>query len=80
MHTTIELEYPVIFKGAEIATLSMRRMKVRDQIAVAKQGGIDAEQEVRLFANLCEVTPEVIEGLDFKDYRKVQDAYRGFLS
>lgn len=66
--------------GETVTCLNMRRMKARDQVAVAKQGGTDAEQEVRLFANLCEVAPPVIEELDMKDYRKLQEAYRGFLS
>jgi len=80
MKTEITLDFPVENGAETVTSLNMRRMKARDQVVVAKQGGTNAEQEVRLFANLCEVAPTVIEELDMKDYRKVQEAYRGFLS
>ena len=35
--------------------------------------------EVRLFANLCEVTPGVIEVLHACDYRSLGDVYADFL-
>ncbi|MFK4765482.1 phage tail assembly protein [Desulfobaculum sp. SPO524] len=75
----ITLEYPVEYKGQKLETLNMRRPKVRDQIAV-QSAGTDVEQELRLFANLCEVSPEVLEGMDLKDYTKLQEVYRDFLS
>ncbi|GAB6176908.1 hypothetical protein JCM16814_35050 [Desulfobaculum senezii] len=75
----ITLEYPVQYKGQKLETLNMRRPKVRDQIAV-QRAGTDVEQELRLFANLCEVSPEVLEGMDLKDYTKLQEVYRDFLS
>lgn len=77
---TIELKHPVTVAGSEIKTLSMRRPKVKDQLAADKHGGGNAEKEIRLFANLCEVEPSVIEELDLADYRQVQEAYSGFLS
>jgi hypothetical protein len=58
----------------------MRRPKVRDQLVVAKMKNVDAqEREVRIFANLCEVPPAVIESLDILDLLELQDVYRGFL-
>ena len=80
MKTEITLDYPVEMKGETIGCLNIRRMKARDQVAVAKLGVSDAEQEIRLFANLCEVSPDVIEDLDMKDYRKLQATYKSFLS
>lgn len=72
----IALKYPL--KSA--STLTMRRVKVRDSLAARKVKGGDAEQEIALFANLCEVTPAQIEALDMVDYKQLQDAYSGFLS
>ena len=76
----IDLDYPVTVDGVEIKKLDMRRPKVRDQINADKPGGTDGEKEIRLFANLCEVTPETIEELDLYDYTKLQDEYSSFLS
>ncbi len=78
--TTIELKHPVTVAGREIASLALRRPKVKDQLAAEKASGGNAEKEIRLFANLCEVEPAVIEELDLADYRQVQEAYSGFLS
>lgn len=77
---TIELQHPVTVAGEEIKRLTLRRPKVKDQLAADKGTGSNADKEVRLFANLCEVAPAVIEELDLADYRQVQEAYSGFLS
>ena len=77
--TTITLSFPVETEGEKVTELKMRRPKVRDMLA-ADAGGSDAQKELRLFANLCEVTPKTIENLDMADYLKVQEVYSGFLS
>lgn len=76
---TIKLSYPITLNGVECKELKMRRSKVRDRLAVIKMGGSDEEREIRLIANLCEVTPEVIEELFEKDYQKLQQEYLDFL-
>lgn len=76
----IALDYPVKVNGVAVDTLQMRRPKVRDMIAAEKGGGGNAETEVRLFANLCEVAPAVIEDVDMADYTRLQEEYTGFLS
>lgn len=78
--TRIELEYPVTVNKIETNELSMRRPKVRDMLVGEKKKQSDAEKEIQLFANLCEVAPDVIGELDMKDYGKVQKAYQDFLS
>jgi len=77
---TIELQDPVLVDGTRIERLTMRAPKVRDMLAQDKAKGTDAEKEVRLFANLCEVAPAVVEELSLADYRRLQEAYTGFLS
>jgi len=77
---TIDLLVPVEVDGKVYETLTMRRPKVADQLLMSKLKGSDDEKEVRLFANLCEESPEVIKALDLADYMRLQETYRGFLS
>ncbi|WP_028318381.1 phage tail assembly protein [Desulfobulbus elongatus] len=77
---TITLKDPVTVAGQEYKELTMRAPKVRDMLAASKGGKNDAEQELALFANLCEVAPDVILELDMADYVKMQGMYKGFLS
>ena len=76
----IELDYPVTVGGKEIKQITMRRPKVIDQKAANKSATTDEDRETVLFANLCEVSPEIIDELDMLDYQKVQETYTGFLS
>lgn len=75
---TIKLQYPVEHNGTTYEELTMRRPKVRDQLAATKKSGSDAEFEAALFADLAEVEPAVIEGLDMLDYTELQRAYKDF--
>lgn len=76
---TIALDYPIEADGVRLERLTIRRPKVRDLLTANKSGGgDDVQREIRLFANLCEVAPETIEGLDMADYGKLQEAYAGF--
>lgn len=77
---TIELDYPVEADGGEVKSLTMRRAKARDSRDAQRGGGTPADTEIRLFANLCEVAPGVVEELDMADYGKLQDAYNAFLA
>jgi hypothetical protein len=81
--TTIELKYPVQIDGTEVRALYMRRPKVRDHLVsvktrVGEKLLTEEEKEIRLLANLCEVTPENIEELDLADYKQLMDAYTDF--
>jgi len=77
---TIELKYPIDVAGEKITSLNLRRPKVRDMLAADKASGSDAEKEVNLFANLCEVSPDAIMELDGSDYSQLQKTYSSFLS
>jgi hypothetical protein len=74
---TITLKFPA---SSGPSALTLRRPKVRDMLASDKTKGSDAEKEIALFANLCEVAPADIESLDMADYQALQKAYQGFLS
>lgn len=76
----LKLKYPIKDGGEEIQEISVRRPKVRDQLAASKTGKNDVEHEIALFASLCDLTPDLIGELDFADYQEVQSIYTGFLS
>ena len=75
----IELKYPIDSSGESVDKLTMRRSKVKDRLIVAKmKNSSDEEKEIRLFANVCEVAPNIIEELDESDYANLQKAYMDF--
>lgn len=80
MNKTIKLDYPVSHGGTEHKEFTMRRPKVRDLKTAQKQGTSDADHETLMFANLCEVTADVIDEMDMADYAKLQEVYQDFLS
>ena len=79
MKEKIQLQYPVTVDGVEYYELSMRRCKVKDRRLAEKQK-TDAEKEIFLIGNLCEVPPTVIDELDAIDYDKLQKVLMGFLN
>jgi hypothetical protein len=76
----ITLDHPVQWQGRQVTELAMRRPKVRDVAANEERKGSDVQKEISLFADLCEVSVDVLEDMDMADYRKLQQAYTGFLS
>lgn len=78
--TTVKLKHPVTVKKHKYDKLIMRSPKVRDQITAQKKCSDGIELEITLFANLCEVSNEVIEELEMADYKKLEAAYKDFLS
>lgn len=67
-NTVIPLDYPIDINGAKVATLSFRRPKVADILAAKKLKLDDAESELRILANLAEVSPDDFAKLDLADY------------
>lgn len=79
MENKIKLQHPITLDGVSYSELSMRRSKVKDRLAVANMKNVsDEEKEILLFANLCEVAPDVIRELDEADYPAVQKVYMSF--
>ena len=78
MENKIKLNYPVKIDETTYAELTMRRSKAKDSLAVVGMKTTDEEKEIRLFANLCEVSPDVITELDETDYAAVQKVYMNF--
>lgn len=74
----IELAKPIEVNGATVEKLTMREPTVGDQLAASKVKGGEADQELFLFATLCDMAPADLHKLGLKDYRKVQEAFVGF--
>jgi hypothetical protein len=75
---TVQLRRPLTVAGVDMPSLTMREPTVADQLSVAKKA-TDAEREVALLANICEVAPADIGRLTMRDYGRLQEAYRDFL-
>ena len=76
MPKTVPLKYPVTVDGHAYAELVMRRATKRDDLNVRRAKGDPADQEIRMFANLCEIAPDVVEELDLGDYLAIQTAFK----
>jgi hypothetical protein len=77
-YVDIKLFKPININGTEISTLRMREPYVSDQLAAEEIKGTSGAQEVHLFANLCEVSPDDIRNLSLKDYRQFQQTFLDF--
>jgi hypothetical protein len=75
----VTLSSPVTVDDEKYKSLTMRAPKVGDQLAVEHTKLLGA-REAALFANLCEVSPEVIAELSLSDYGLLQQAYTSFLT
>lgn len=80
MYAEIQLAHPVVNNGESINCLTLRRPKVRDRLIADKSAGDMQEKEICFLANLCEVTPSLIEELDLSDYIRLQETLNNFLS
>ena len=76
----IPLAKPLTIDGAPVSALRMREPTLGDQLAMDKLPGSEAEKEVALVANLCQVAPTDLHALTAKDFKKVQAALMGFLA
>ena len=77
---TITLSRQQVIAGVPTRQLTMREPTVRDEQIAQKTGKGDAEREIALIANLCGLVPADIENMLSKDYRRLQEAYLGFLA
>lgn len=74
----ITLSRPLVINGAKTETVTMREPTVRDQRAAQKYED-PMDVEIHALCHLCMMTPEDVEGLSLKDFRRLQVAYMGFI-
>lgn len=75
---TIDLDFPFDYKGEKITSITLRRPKVRDSIAVDKIKGGEFQRGLAMIANLADREPELLHELDDVDLEKVQAQYLAF--
>jgi hypothetical protein len=76
----IKLNEGIKVDGVLIYELSLRRPKVRDLLIASKKDVSESEREVNLIANLAEIPAEAVKDLDMRDYLKIQEVLKDFLS
>ena len=76
----IKLNEPIKIDNVLVHEISLRRPKVRDLLVASKKDVSESEREVNLIANLAEIPVETIQDLDMRDYLKIQDVLKDFLS
>lgn len=76
----IELAKPLDIDGAKVSEIVMREPTVQDLLAAEMQakGMGSAMQEVTMFANLCDISPEQVKTMTVRNYGRVQEAFKLF--
>lgn len=75
----VTLSRPASFNGVEQSKVRMREPTVGDLEAGHEAKGNDASREISILANLCEVSPDDMRKLPYRDYVRLQTAYTGFI-
>ena len=74
----VTLSRPAKVHGQLVETITMREPTVRDQKA-AQRFDDAVDVEINAVANLCNMTPDDVEALPLRDFRRLQVAYMGFI-
>lgn len=77
---TIALYTPITLDGGiELTQITLREPLVRDRIAFAKDRGSDEEKEVRMIAQLCNLSEQAIWQLTAADYAQLLEVFNVFM-
>lgn len=74
----IDLDFPVEIDGQKIASVTMRRPKVRDSFKAERSKGGDFEKGLALLSDLTEQPQEVLLEMDGSDLEKLQEQLLAF--
>lgn len=74
----IALDYPIDVDGQKIATVNMRRPKVRDSFKAERSKGGELEKGIALLCDLCELPEEHLLELDTIDLEKLHGQLESF--
>jgi len=78
-HTVITLNRAVKINGIDANQLTMREPTVADQLASEKMNAEDGEADCTYIANLCGITPDEIKSLTLRDFKRLKEAFEGFI-
>ena len=71
-YAEVTLTRPRQVNGVETAVLRRREPPVEDMERFQDDKGSDAQREVRMIANLCEIPPDDLRKLPLRDYARLQ--------
>lgn len=82
LQQTVVLDFPILVDGAKVSSVTMRRSKVVDHRIAHQRAskGEGADYELELFSILTNIPREAFDEMDYSDYSRLQETYRGFLS
>ncbi len=75
----ITLKKPIEVDGQKVETLTMREPTVLDQKLAQSNAKTNVDMETQLFANLCGIPSDVVNGMKLSNYNRLQIAYSSFL-
>lgn len=78
-YVDIALASPATIAGVQTDAVRMREPLLRDQLVMSSAKGTDAEREVMLIANLCEIAPDDLKAMTLRNYTRLQKAFLGFI-
>lgn len=76
---TIKLLREIEVDGAKTKVVQMREPTVADQLRIEKMKGSDAEKEVNMIADLCQLAPDDIKKIGLRDYKRISSGLGIFL-
>jgi len=74
----VVLDFPITVSGVEVKHLTMRRPKVRDEMAFSKASGLTEDKVMQLISSLTETPIEDLMELDAADWFKLEEQYQAF--
>jgi len=78
MSQTIELKYPIDVNGAEVKSVSVRRMTVGD-LEIANLEKNEFAKSIRMVATLTDLAPDDVRKMDSSDFMKMSVLVTDFL-
>lgn len=77
----ITLSRSMMIDGKSTPKITMREPTVKDELIARKSSGNDeADRESRLLSNLCGISKEAMQDMPLRDYKRIQEAFIGFLA
>ncbi|QOE32753.1 tape measure chaperone [Achromobacter phage Mano] len=75
----ITLSRPLNVSGAQVNVLTMREPTVEDQLNAESSSTSDADKEMTFMCHLCMIAPDDLKKMALRDYKRMQEAFLGFL-
>jgi hypothetical protein len=76
---TITLSRGFKVNGAVVTEITMREPTVGDQIVASESKASEAQKDLAMFSNLCEIAPDDLRNLPLRDYTRLAAAFANFI-